>query len=88
MAIEYAISGGKELSIDGSDGSGGQFLTSEWLYGQTGCRRGSKSRKKGHMVKQYLQETNADGASAYLRRRWIKQGERQEEELQFDMSNA
>ena len=29
-----------------SGGSGGQFLTPERLYGQTGCRGGSESQKK------------------------------------------
>ena len=29
----------------GSDGSGGQVLTPEWLYGRLGCRGGSKSQK-------------------------------------------
>ena len=53
-----------------------------------GLPRRFKSRKKGLMVNLYLQKTNRDGASAELRRRAFEQRKRQEEELQFDISNA
>ena len=72
----------------GSDGSGGQFLTSEWLYGQTGCREGPENQKKAATwLMQSPQESNPDGASAELRRRTAQQEERGEEELHFDVSN-
>ena len=45
MPVHKACRGGKYLYVDGSDGSGGQFLTPEWLYGRSGCRGGSGSRK-------------------------------------------
>ena len=43
--VNKALRGGRYLYIDASDGSGGQFLTSQRLYGRSGCRGGSRSRK-------------------------------------------
>ena len=87
MPVNKALRRGKELSVDGSDGSGGHFLTSELLYGQTGCHGGLKSRKKAAWLMKSPQDTNPDGASAKLCRRTAKQAERGDEELQFDVSN-
>ena len=75
MPINVAFSQGEELSVDALDGSGGQFLTSEWLYGQTGCRGGhgqrSKKAAKSTIVPFRVlvipQKTNADGRPTELR---------------------
>ena len=47
MAIEYAISGGKELSIDASDGSGRRWKALFELMGFQAAAEAKKKPKKG-----------------------------------------
>ena len=65
---------GAELSVDALDDSGGQFLTPDWLYGQTGRRGGhGEGPKKPITHEQCLRkQTRTATTLSFVEWRYIK----------------